>query len=848
MTPLDRYREKRHFDTTPEPTGAPETESATDAPDAPRFVVQKHAASRLHYDFRLEIDGVLASWAIPKGPSLDPHDKRLAVHVEDHPIEYGSFEGTIPEGEYGGGTVMVWDTGTYRPELEMAEGLVRGDLKFTLEGEKLHGSWALVRMKPRPGEKQENWLLIKHRDEAARAAEEYDVTASLPLSAATGRTMEQIAQAAPAPSALPAEAPMQLATLVREAPSGPGWIHEVKYDGYRARIALEDGRARVLTRTGADWTERFATIARAAEALGVRSALLDGEIVALGPDGVSDFGALQRALSDKAPERLTYQAFDLLSLDGHDLRDQPLLARKDLLASLLDGGNGSPLRYTEHVVADGHAFHHEACALRLEGAVSKRGDRPYVPGRGDDWLKTKCLERQEFVIVGWTRPSGSRAHFGALLLAVNEDSALRYSGRVGTGFNEADLTAIARRLEDLATDEAPVAVPPSVAKLRPEWVRPELVAEVAFREWTRDGVIRQPSFKGLREDKSPSEVRAERPEDPPADTQAEAADSLSKTTKAKAAPATSVAGVRLTNPDKALYPAGGRREDGITKLDLARYYEAVAPHMLAHLSGRPLTLVRCPHGSSADCFYQKHPDPRGFPEALHTFVIVEHGVEQTYAYLDDVEGLISLVQLGVLEIHAWNSMARDPEHPDRIVFDLDPGPGVTWPAVRDAALLVRDALAALELRSYVKTTGGKGLHVVCPIEPALEYGEVRTFAHAFVDRIETADPAHFTARMALDRREGRVFIDYLRNAHGATAVAAFSTRAREGAPVSVPLSWDELSSAAELPVMGTDEVIARVIDRGYTDPWPGYATAGARLTDEMFTALGIPRQGRLDEP
>lgn len=843
MSPLDRYREKRHFDKTPEPAGAPEPA----AHERPSFVIQKHAASRLHYDFRLEIDGVLASWAVPKGPSLDPHDKRLAMHVEDHPLEYGSFEGTIPAGEYGGGTVMLWDRGTYDPELDMTAGLERGELKFTLHGGKLGGSWALVRMKPRPGEKTESWLLIKHRDEHARPHDEYDVLTEMTTSISTGRGMEQIAAGDPVPDPhgtdpVPGETAMQLATLATQAPSGSEWIHEIKYDGYRARIALEDGDARVLTRTLADWTERFGVIAKAALALGASSALLDGEIVALGADGISDFGELQRSLGAKDSANLRYMAFDLLHLDGHDLRDQPLLVRKELLRSLLEtAAPDSPIRYTDHVVADGHAFHHEACALRLEGAVSKRGDRPWVGGRGGDWLKTKCLERQEFVIVGWTDPAGSRRGFGALLLGVNEDGALRYAGRVGTGFTETDLSEIGGRLSGISAKAPSFEVPASVAKLRPHWVEPVLVAEVAFREWTRGGVVRQPSFKGLREDKPASEVVAEtagaaRADDGPT------ADAAPRSSQRKV----EVAGISISNPDKLLYPDGASQDSGVTKLALARYYEAIWPHIEPHLTGRPLTLVRCPHGATKGCFYQKHPDARGSaPAALRRFTIAEHGTDQIYLYLDDLPGLISLVQLGVLEIHAWNSMASDVDRPDRIVFDLDPAPDVEWPAVRDAALLVRDALDSLEIASFVKITGGKGLHVVAPIVPDLEYDDVRAFAHAFVERFEAADPAHFTARMALDRRPGRVFIDYLRNAHGATAVSAFSTRAREGAPVSVPLSWSEISAAKTLPVMGIREVVSRVTAQAYEDPWAGYESRRSALTDAGFTALGIPRQARL---
>lgn len=853
--PLDRYREKRDFEHTPEPDGRAHAESGS----RPIFVIQKHAASRLHYDVRLEVGGVLASWAVPKGPSLDPHDKRLAVHVEDHPVEYAGFEGVIPQGEYGGGTVMVWDRGTYEPENDIVAGLEKGDVKFRLFGEKLGGSWALVRMKPRPGEKAENWLLIKHRDEFARDAGEYDVTVEQPDSAASGRTMQRIAEeSAPetedglpggtapegsgqADDPFPDDASMQLATLAGAAPDGPGWLHEVKYDGYRLRVALRDGRARVLTRTGADWTDRFGPLADAVSALPVRSALLDGEIVAVRPNGLSDFGELQAALADGQPEHLVYQAFDLLYLNGRDLRALPLRDRKELLETLVaTAAPGSPLRYTAHVEASGPDFLGAACAASLEGAVSKRGDRPYVAGRSPDWLKTKCLLRQEFVVVGWTEPGGSRTGFGALLLGVNEGDTLRYAGRVGTGFSGRDLASMRERLDALATASAPLEVPPSVARLSPHWVDPELVVEVAFREWTREGVVRQPSFKGLREDKPAKDVVAEGRTDEEGPGGAQVADA----TPTGAGAAVGVAGVTLTNPGKVLYPGDADPSRGITKLDLARYYESIADHVLPHLTGRPLTLVRCPHGRARDCFYQKHPDAKGgFPASLHTFTIEERSGEQTYFYLDDLTGLISLVQLGALELHAWNSMADDPGRPDRIVFDLDPGPGVEWEQVCDAARTVRGALGALGLASFVKTTGGKGLHVVTPIVASRGYDEVRAFAHALVDTLSAADPRHFTSRMAKDLRPGRVFVDYLRNSHGATAVAAYSTRARPGAPVSVPVSWDELTGGLD-PATFTTSTVPERLGTLERDPWEGYDGARAVLEDAMIAAVSAAPDAR----
>ena len=842
--PLDRYREKRDFTATSEPDGAPTrgADGSADAPHRPVFVVQKHAASRLHYDFRLEIDGVLASWAVPKGPSLDPHMKRLAVHVEDHPLDYGGFEGTIPQGEYGGGTVMLWDRGTFEPLMDPATGLAKGDFKFVLHGEKLSGRFVLVRMRPRPGEKSENWLLIKERDEHVRSTDEYDVTTARPESVASGRDLAQIADSAPpvdtpastspAPIAspgadpLPVDAPVQLATLSEVAPEGPEWIREVKYDGYRLRIALDNGTARLLTRNGADWTDRFASLARAAERLPVSNALLDGEAVVLNADGVSDFGALQASLADKDSSRITYMAFDLLHLNGNDLRKSSVLARKEQLASLLGvtadlpaGSLDTPLRYAAHVIAAGDAFHRSTCDLALEGSVSKRADRPYISGRTRDWIKVKCLKRQEFVVGGFTDPGGARTGFGALLLGTRDPSdpggALRYVGRVGTGFSNHDLTRIRTQLDALATPKLPFDQPPRIPGHVLHGVRPQLVAEVTFQEWTADGHLRHPSFKGLRTDKPADEVVLETP-------------------LAATSPAT------LTNPEKVLFP-----ESGTTKADLARYYTSVAPAILPHLIGRPLTLVRCPHGREGNCFYQKHPDMRSLPAALRTVKIAEKSGLQTYLHLDTLEGLLALVQLGTLEIHAWNSLVGDPERPDRVVFDLDPGPNVLWPQIRQAALTVRDALDALGLPAYLKTTGGKGLHIVTPIVADGDHNEVRAFARALVGQLAQHDPSMFTAKMAKDARGGLVFLDYLRNAHGATAVAAFSTRARTGATVSVPITWDELTDDSDPQAFNVRSVPDRLAALGDTNPWEGYEASRTALSDEILTALGVPRQERM---
>jgi bifunctional non-homologous end joining protein LigD len=852
--PLDEYRRKRDFTATPEPSG----DEAAGGADAATFVVHKHAARALHYDLRLEIGGVYASWAVPKGPSLDPADKRLAVHVEDHPLAYGSFEGVIPAGEYGGGTVMIWDRGAFEPVGDAAAEVAAGHLKFTLSGSKLHGAWALVRMKPRPGERQEAWLLFKERDDEVRPRSEYDVLAAEPDSAATGRTMDQISEAgevwtgspappdpggvsqrASAPAAdpqpsrqppetpLPLDTPFQLATLVDAAPDGDEWVHEVKYDGYRLHLALENGRAVALTRKGEDWTARFPSLARAAEALPAASALLDGEAVVLDADGRSDFGFLQQALSTGDHGALRFEVFDILYLNGHDLRAETLVRRKEVLAALLASAPaGSPLHAVEHFVGSGPNYHAASCRLLLEGSMSKRGDRPYVPGRTRDWLKVKCLARQEFVVGGWTDPAGSRRGFGALLLGVQDaDGALRYAGRVGTGFTDEALTDLRKRLDRLERATPAFSDPPRPTGVH--WVRPELVAEVAFREWTRDGVVRQPSFKGLRDDKSPSDVVRESPASTPAP---EPADPVRAEPGAVVEPLT-VAGIVITNPDRRLEPAG------IAKRDLALYYESVAQWMLPHLVGRPLTLVRCPHGQPAiGCFYQKHPEARGWPDALGEVTVQDSEGPAVYSFVRDIAGLASLAQLGSLEIHTWNSLASDPERPDRLIFDLDPGPGVEFPAVAAAARTVRDALEALGLGAFAKTTGGHGVHVVTPIAPERGYDEARAFAHGVVDVLARERADLFTGLMRKTERPGRVFLDYLRNAHGATAVCAYSTRARPGAHVSVPVGWDELSGLD--PARYDIESVPRRLAALRHDPWEGYESARRPLTSELLAAVG----------
>lgn len=813
--PLEEYRAKRDFARTPEPAGG-------GAEDAGRsFVVHKHAARALHYDVRLEHGGVLLSWAVPKGPSLDPHDKRLAVQVEDHPLEYAPFEGTIPQGEYGGGTVMVWDRGTWEPLGDPDEMLAKGDLKVRFRGQKLDGAWVFVRMKRRPNEKRDNWLLIKERDGAERPAAEFDLL-SLDRSAATGRSMEEIAAAEPGgePSGEPALRDLPgfaLATLTDHAPSGEGWLHEIKLDGYRAMLELRDGHARFVTRGGHDWSDRFAGLVQAAQALPVQHAILDGEVCVVDAEGKTSFSALQRALSSRASAPLTYFAFDLLALDGHDLRHEPLTDRKAALTSLLGAlPSGSPLRYLDHIIGDGDTFHAHTCDFALEGSISKRADGPYRSGRTRDWLKVKCLARQEFVVAGWTEGTGSREGFGALVLGVHDsDGRLIHAGRVGTGFTEQDLRDLRARLDGLAADESPFAVPPAGASVRGvHWVRPELVVEVAFTEWTPDGVLRQPVFIGPREDKpadlvvrEDAEPDAEGPPVQGAEAQADA--------PAPNAP-------RLTNPTRILWEA-----DGLTKADLATYYEAVAEVALPHLTGRLLSLVRCPKGTGTKCFYQKHAD-RAFPASVRRVGVPTREGDKDYLAIDGIEGLLGLVQFGVLEIHTWGSPADDFERPDRLTFDLDPGPDVEWAATVRAAELVRDTLAGVGLVAFVKTTGGKGLHVVTPIVLGPGWDEARAFAHSVAEAIAQARPDEYTAKMAKAERSGRVFIDYVRNNREATAIAAFSPRAREGAPVSTPVTWGELARGID-PASLTMRTVPERVARLEGDPWEGYATAARAL-------------------
>jgi bifunctional non-homologous end joining protein LigD len=925
---LRTYRQKRDFTRTAEPRG---DERVAKRRGGDGYLIQKHAASHLHFDFRLELDGVLLSWAVPKGAPVQPGTRALAMRTEDHPIEYGTFEGVIPKGEYGGGTVMLWDRGTWKPDGDPRRGLRDGKLDFTLAGERLRGRWSLVRMAKKPNETRESWLLIKRSDDDAGARTA--VPGAADTSVVTGRTMEQIAHAAdrqwssrhgevkptarrgaaardggtngtarartPAPTkaklapaakatprsgaratdaaavaATAGELPgaratvqpkrftPQLATLVDTPPDGEQWLHEMKFDGYRLLAFVDGPNVRLLTRTGQDWTDRFPSVRAAVAALGVPRAVLDGEVVVLRPDGTSDFQLLQNLVDRGEGRGVVFFAFDLPHCGGFDLTRAPLLARKELLARLLGPTDErAVLRYSEHVVGHGAAFFRQACALGLEGVVSKLADSGYQTKRTRSWIKLKCLQRQELVVGGFTRPEGSREHFGALLVGVHDERGeLRYAGKVGTGFTAASLAELMRRLRPLTIDTPPFADPPRGAEARrATWVRPECVVEVAFTEWTGDGKLRHPSFQGMRDDKDPRTIRRERAVPTaaaaadagpaagnapvaatrrPARTAATAAAARAPRARSKRptqgtkpgaktkarAPASGdvVAGVRITNPQRVLYP-----KVGVSKLDVARYYEAVAEHVLPHVVGRPLTIVRCPQGLQAMCFYQKH-IAQTLPPPVTSYRVEEKDGADDYVGIEDLTGLVTLVQFGVLELHPWGSRAANLEKPDRIVLDLDPGPDVPWANMIAAAHGLRALLDELELASFPRTTGGKGLHVVVPIVPGPGWDEVKAFAEDLCAALARRDPPKYVLVATKARRHGRIFLDWLRNGRGATAVASWSTRARDEATVAMPLAWDDVTAKLDPLAFTTRTVPSLLASRG--DAWGGFATTKQHLT------------------
>ncbi|MDB5681967.1 MAG: ATP-dependent ligase [Sphingomonas bacterium] len=799
--PLSTYNAKRDFAKTAEPKGTLEPGHGN------RFMVQKHDATRLHWDLRLEVDGVMKSWAVTRGPSLNPDDKRLAVQTEDHPLSYSDFEGTIPQGEYGGGTVMLWDDGTWAPVPgKSAKDLKKGHLHFILDGERLKGEWLLIRLKPRGKERNVNWLLRKIDDEFAGGSD--DLVEGAVTSVKTGRTMADIANAKkakelaswtklrerakyprlakpPAKKIAKGKATMpqfrepQLCTLVDSVPTGSGWIHEVKYDGYRALIAVGGGKAKVFTRSGLDWSDKFPGIAEAAASLPVGSALIDGEIVAF-KAGKPDFSTLKDAISNNGD--MTLFAFDLLELDGERLDKLPNVQRKDRLRPLLDGADRR-LQFAEHIVGEGEKLFHTMCREGYEGIVSKRADATYAGKRTQNWLKIKCLLRQEFVIVGWTESDKSRG-FRALLLGVNEDGKLRYSGKVGTGFTQDLMNDLRGQLDRLAR-KSPTVEAPRAATRGAHWVTPKLVAEIAYTEVTPDGVLRHPSFLGLRGDKEADEVVEEKPKPAP-----------------KRSP-----NITITHPDRLIFP-----DSTVTKGDLAAFYDALAPVILPFAANRPISLVRCPQGRGKHCFFQKH-DAGSFGDHVKQVPIKEKdGSTQPYLYVDDADGLLTCVQMGTIEFHGWGSSVADVEKPDRLVFDLDPDEGLGFEAVKKAAADLKGHLVEIGLVSFAMLSGGKGVHVVVPLTPDAEWPGVKDFADRFCRALAQAEPDRFVATMSKAKRKGKIFLDWLRNQRGATAVMPYTARARSGAPVAVPVTWTELTdldTAAHWHVGDQDELLER---------------------------------------
>jgi bifunctional non-homologous end joining protein LigD len=805
---LAEYKRKRDFKKTSEPAGGELTSAGG------MFVVQKHAATRLHYDFRLEHDGVLMSWAVPQGPSLDPSVKRLAMRTENHPIEYGSFEGVIPKGEYGAGAVIIWDTGKMKWLLDPDEGMAKGELKFVLAGERLKGEFHMVKIKPREGERGNPWLLFKSKD--AFAGKEDPVARSV-TSVISGRTVEDVraggarvwskgGERAPKAAKPPKWSFVEpaLATRVEDAPKGDNWIHEIKYDGYRIQAAASGDSVRLYTRTGLDWTGKFQSVADALAALNLKDVLLDGEVAVAQASGRTDFSSLQKSLESGVAKGVSYFVFDLLADGGKDLRKTPLVERKARLEKVLAKAK-APIRIGPHFDGNGPAVLAAFRDKGLEGVVSKKADSPYRSGRTQSWLKVKCINEQEFVIIGY-QPSARGRAFASLMLADYEDENLVYRGNVGTGFNDKTLASLHAQLNKLARTKPALHVPREAAK-GAKWVDPKLVAQVKFAEFTADGAVRHGVFLGLRGDKPAEDVTAE-----------------------KAAPAMKTR-VRLTHPDKVLFP-----DAGVTKAELAAYLDMAAERMGPHLYGRPVSLVRAPDGVGHQTFFQKHA-MKGMPKEIRLIPIEEiDGKSEEYITLPNATALVSCAQISALEFHLWGARNDDLEQPDRLVFDLDPDEELDFQVVKRAAFDIRALLDNADLPSFAMLTGGKGIHIVLNLKRRHDWDEVKGFAGEVAEQIAALDPKRFVANMAKARRKGRIFIDYLRNGRGATAIAPYSPRARGTAPVAVPVSWEELKTIPAASVFKLKDMSARLAE---PDPWAEYAKSAVSITKSVRGKLGL---------
>lgn len=800
---LNEYNQKRNFDRTFEPEGKTE-----DSEEILRFVVQHHLARKDHYDLRLEWNEVLLSWAVPKGPSYDTHDKRLAVQVEDHPLEYRNFEGTIPKGEYGGGVVMLWDEGFWEPYGNVEEGLREGMLKFVLKGKRLKGKWALVRLKAKAGETKDNWLLLKEKDDYVK---DTDGISEFITSIRTGRTMKEIEEGEDEKIIRNpfSKVDVQLAKLVNTVPEGEDWLYELKYDGYRIIAFVEGNSVRLITRNGNDYMRRFHDVATSLiDLAGGRAVVLDGEMAVTDPSGKTDFQALQNYMKNPKTQNLTYIVFDLLALDGADLRGYPLIKRKEMLETLMKDAPKN-LYYSRYVRGIGKESFAVACDAGMEGIVGKKADSVYSGTRNGDWIKLKCDKRQEFVIGGYTLSDKKTWGISSLLLGIYEGEELVYAGRAGTGLSESDMKTLEKKFENIKRMNPAFKIAPSPkSNEKITWLEPELVAEIKFAEWTKENLLRQASFKGIRTDKDPMDIKKEKAEDEKYQY------SEKEVEKPMEVNANSIIieGIKISNPDKVMF------DDPVTtKIDVVQYYEKVSERMLPYVSHRILSIVRCPKGISQTCFYKKHPGA-GSKGIITIPITTSSGEIEDYFYIENAPGLISEVQMGTLEFHTWGSRVDEIEKPDVMVFDLDPDEGMDLSRVRQGVLDIRSILNELSLNSYLKTSGGKGYHVVVPLKPVVTWDAFHDFARRVAEVMEQKWPDRYTSNVRKAKRTDKIFIDWIRNGRGATSIAPYSIRARKGARVSMPIAWDELDTVAPDGITMADALL-RISD---SDPWKGF--------------------------